>query len=141
MAQVTITQNTADSDNDGIGNGGGVYNGSPILILDHGIVAENYDTPNNLCTSLKHPDISGPIHSDDGYNLIGNTTGATFSGSTSHDLIGVNPLLGPLAYNGGPTFTHALLPGSPAIDAVDSCSPRSSDWGPPSKTATATAWP
>ena len=29
----------------------------------------------------------------------------------------VNPLLGPLQDNGGPTFTHALLPGSPAIDA------------------------
>jgi hypothetical protein len=27
------------------------------------------------------------------------------------------PGLGPLAYNGGPTQTHALLPGSPAIDA------------------------
>ncbi len=29
-----------------------------------------------------------------------------------------DPLLGPLADNGGPTLTHALLPGSPAIDAV-----------------------
>src|SRR5205823_6251427 len=28
-----------------------------------------------------------------------------------------DPLLGPLQNNGGPTFTHALLPGSPAIDA------------------------
>jgi hypothetical protein len=28
-------------------------------------------------------------------------------------------LLGPLADNGGPTWTHALLPGSPAIDAAD----------------------
>jgi len=30
-----------------------------------------------------------------------------------------NPLLGPLQNNGGPTLTHALLPGSPAIDAGD----------------------
>jgi len=29
------------------------------------------------------------------------------------------PLLGPLADNGGPTWTHALLAGSPAIDAAD----------------------
>jgi len=29
-----------------------------------------------------------------------------------------DPLVGPLADNGGPTFTHALLPGSPAIDAA-----------------------
>jgi beta-glucanase (GH16 family) len=35
------------------------------------------------------------------------------------DKIGVNPLLGSLASNGGPTFTHALLSGSPAIDAAN----------------------
>jgi CSLREA domain-containing protein len=35
------------------------------------------------------------------------------------DRSGVDPLLGPLAANGGPTQTHALLAGSPAIDAAD----------------------
>ncbi len=35
------------------------------------------------------------------------------------DLSGVDPMLGELADNGGPTLTHALLPGSPAIDAGD----------------------
>lgn len=35
----------------------------------------------------------------------------------AHNITGVDPLLGPLADNGGPTRTHALLPGSPAIDA------------------------
>ena len=35
------------------------------------------------------------------------------------DLINTNPLLGPLQDNGGPTFTLALLEGSPAIDAGD----------------------
>ena len=34
------------------------------------------------------------------------------------DIVDTDPLLGPLQDNGGPTFTHALLPGSPAIDAV-----------------------
>ena len=33
------------------------------------------------------------------------------------DLVNTNPSLGPLQDNGGPTFTHALLEGSPAIDA------------------------
>ena len=33
------------------------------------------------------------------------------------DTIGLDPMLGPLADNGGRTRTHALLPGSPAIDA------------------------
>ncbi len=35
--------------------------------------------------------------------------------SGSHNLIGGDPMLGPLAWNGGPTQTMALLPGSPAI--------------------------
>jgi CSLREA domain-containing protein len=34
------------------------------------------------------------------------------------DMPAVDPMLGPLADNGGPTETHALLPGSPAIDAI-----------------------
>jgi hypothetical protein len=35
------------------------------------------------------------------------------------DQINTDPLLGPLQDNGGATFTHALLAGSPAIDAGD----------------------
>jgi hypothetical protein len=35
----------------------------------------------------------------------------------SGNLSGVDPVLGPLAFNGGPTRTHALLAGSPAINA------------------------
>jgi len=38
------------------------------------------------------------------------------------DLAGTDPMLGPLADNGGPTPTYALLPGSPAIDRI------STDW-------------
>jgi hypothetical protein len=37
----------------------------------------------------------------------------------SGDQINTDPMLGSLQDNGGPTFTHALLPGSPAIDAGD----------------------
>jgi hypothetical protein len=35
------------------------------------------------------------------------------------DLLNVDPMLGPLQDNGGPTWTMALLPGSPAIDVGD----------------------
>jgi hypothetical protein len=52
-----------------------------------------------------------------GYNLFGNSSGG--SGYTDTDLLDVDPLLGPLQDNGGPTLTHALLPGSPAIGAGD----------------------
>jgi CSLREA domain-containing protein len=50
-----------------------------------------------------------------GYNLVGyiNSGSCTF-GTT--DITGLNPLLNPLADNGGPTMTHALQAGSPAID-------------------------
>jgi CSLREA domain-containing protein len=60
-------------------------------------------------------DCSGTVNSLD-YNLIQNTTGATITGVTTHNIYGKDPKLGPLADNSGPTLTHALLPGSPAID-------------------------
>lgn len=63
-----------------------------------------------------HPDCSGTLLSQ-GYNLIGDTSGCFIGGDISGNLTGVDPLLGPLQDNGGPTFTHALLPGSPAINA------------------------
>ncbi len=67
------------------------------------------------------PDVSG-VGASQGHNLIGDGTGATGFGDS--DLVGtaanpIDPLLGPLQDNGGPTPTQALLPGSPAIDAGD----------------------
>jgi hypothetical protein len=57
-----------------------------------------------------------------GHNLIGDGTGG--SGYDPTDLVGtsdnpIDPKLGPLQYNGGPTPTMAPLPSSPAIDAGD----------------------
>src|SRR5205085_7109898 len=46
------------------------------------------------------------LSSDDGSGLLTNATDQVFT----------DPLLGPLQDNGGPTFTHALLCGSPATD-------------------------
>lgn len=60
-----------------------------------------------------------------GYNLIGNADGSSgFTNGVDGDLAGstsapIDPVLGPLADNGGPTFTMALLHGSPALDAGD----------------------
>ena len=39
--------------------------------------------------------------------------------SETGDLQSIDPVLGALADNGGPTLTHGLLPGSPAINAGD----------------------
>src|SRR5207247_2347431 len=52
-----------------------------------------------------------------GYNLSSDDGAGYLNGPG--DQINTEPLLGPLQDNGGPTFTHALLPGSPAIDAGD----------------------
>ncbi len=45
------------------------------------------------------------------------TGGHGLTDGTDGNIVGTDPLLGPLADNGGPTQTHALLDGSPAIDA------------------------
>ncbi len=66
-------------------------------------------------------EIYGPLSSS-GYNLIQiyrSASAATSDTGNATDIVGVDPLLGPLANNGGATPTHALLPGSPAIDGGD----------------------
>src|SRR6266480_82174 len=52
-----------------------------------------------------------------GYNVCSDNGGGFLNGPG--DQINTDPILGPLQDNGGPTFTHALLPGSPAINAGD----------------------
>src|SRR5207247_4728395 len=50
-----------------------------------------------------------------GYNLSSDDGAGYLNGPG--DQINTDPMIGSLQDNGGPTFTHALLPGSPAIDA------------------------
>lgn len=98
---VTITNNSASS-------GGGVS--GTIGSIKNSIVAGN--------SAGANPDCSGTLNSD-GYNLIGNTSGTTITGDLTGNILNVSAELAPLADNGGNTSTHALLPGSPAIDAGD----------------------
>jgi uncharacterized repeat protein (TIGR01451 family) len=112
LTNMTITGNVADGDNNGTGNGGGIFNVSPgIISLANTIVAGNNDRGGQA------PDCSGTITSL-GHNLIQSTTGCTITGDTSGNITGQDARLGPLVDNGGPTSTHALLAGSPAIDAA-----------------------
>jgi CSLREA domain-containing protein len=58
----------------------------------------------------------GPITINSlGFNLTNEDTGGHFDQAT--DLVGVDPRLGPLTNNGGQTESHALMGGSPALDA------------------------
>ena len=107
VANCTITGNSAPS-------GGGIYNKRPPVgdivveisntILNAGASGENIFNDGGTITSL-------------GYNLSSDDGGGYLTGPG--DQINTDPLLGPLQDNGGPTLTHALLPGSPAIDAGD----------------------
>jgi hypothetical protein len=123
----TVSGNSAD------GNGGGIYISGGTLTVNNSTISGNTGTgggiwvnggalharntiiASNIATTTA-PDLSGNLGSL-GHNLIGNTQGGT--GFDDTDLLNVNPLLGPLQDNGGPTQTMALLPGSPAIDAGD----------------------
>jgi hypothetical protein len=88
--------------------GGGISSLSGTMTMRNTIVAGN--------TAVSFPDLSGGLDSR-GYNLIGNTNGG--SGFDASDLLNVDPVLGSLQDNGGPTQTMALQCGSPAIDAGD----------------------
>jgi hypothetical protein len=86
--------------------GGGIYSDTQ-LVIQSTIVANN--------VSGTGPDLFGNITAT--FSLIGNPSGATLGPGSANNLFNRDPLLGPLADNGGPTRTHALLPGSPAINA------------------------
>ena len=141
----TISGNTARS-----GVGGGIYNQGGPLTVWNSTISNNSGTGihnDNVLTVISST-ISdntgngihqgGTLHitntilsgnsgdcvnfgtlQSNGGNLVQDGTCA-ITGALSGD-----PMLGPLANNGGPTKTRALLPGSPAIDAGDDafCTP------------------
>ncbi len=104
-----VFTNSTISNNQTSGSGGGLKTeNSGAFTFRNTVIAGNTSTNTN------EEDVSGDIVSN-GINLIGNTFGS--SGWIASDLLNVNPILGPLADNGGGTMTHSLLPGSPAINA------------------------
>ncbi len=113
IRNVTITDNVAGVDADRIGTGGGIWVDDGVSVtIANTILSGNRDGSGGA------PDCSGTLTSG-GYNFIGDITGCNLSGATPLDTFESDPLLGPLEDNGGPTSTHALLFGSPAIDAGD----------------------
>lgn len=100
-----------------VGGSGGAIHVSPSsqnLTFQNTIIAGNTAT-------TRGPDVAtdpASVLVSLGNNLIGNTSGAVGFGA-SGDILNVAAGLSPLASNGGPTMTHALLIGSPAIDAAN----------------------
>ena len=104
--QVKIT-NTTISDNQAGRNGGGIYNN------DNGTVEM---TNSIFKTGASGANIfnNGGTVTTHGYNLTSDSGGGHFN--AIGDQIDTDPMLGPLQDNGGPTLTHELLTGSPAIN-------------------------
>jgi hypothetical protein len=103
LANSTLSGNSAPA-----GFGGGIVNGGAVeirnTIFNAGAPGENIVNNGGTVTSQ-------------GYNISSDDGGGVLTGPG--DQINTDPLLGPLQDNGGPTFTHLPLPGSPAIDAGD----------------------
>jgi hypothetical protein len=105
VSSSTVAANTAAA------SGGGIFvDAGGIVYLVNTILADN--------TAPAGMECAGRLRSR-GFNLIetDEPVACEIAGSAGGNLIGVDPMLGPLAANGGPTETHALLAGSPAIDA------------------------
>lgn len=112
----TIVSNSiGGSDCYDVSSGAGIWNSGTIRSRNS-IIAGNFG---NAPCAVQGPDFAGNLDSL-GHNLIQNASGWTNVGTGTGDLVGLDPMIGPLQDNGGPTWTHALLPGSPAIDAGDS---------------------
>lgn len=116
LFNVTLTRNRSNSDDSGSGMGGGVANaaGSTFNFMNS-IIALNENIVKTLpFPTLDDDDCSGTILSQ-GNNIMYliDSSHCTVNGAVTI----ADPSLGPLQNNGGPTQTHALLTGSPAIDA------------------------
>ncbi len=115
LTNATIADNVSDSDDDGQGSGGGIFTAGTTPLLHNTIVANNVQGTAPIAF-----DIAGTVDAASSNNLIGDgSTAGGLADGTLGNLVGFDPLLGPLQDNGGPTLTRALSAGSPAIDAGD----------------------
>ncbi|HZK79968.1 MAG TPA: choice-of-anchor Q domain-containing protein, partial [Humisphaera sp.] len=113
----TITGNTAVK-LQSQGAGGGLYSAvNAKAALNNSIVSGNVHTVYmNSSVAPVADDISGSAPG--GANLIGAGGSGGLANGVNGNIVGaINPLLAPLANNGGPTETAALLAGSPAAGA------------------------
>ena len=108
----TIAENIADGLPGFQGRGDAIadaFSAAGSIVVRNSILASPTRGMGNDCY------INGSVLTSQGNNIASdNSCGLTGSG----DRNGIDPLLGPLAANGGPTMTRALLAGSPALNAV-----------------------
>jgi hypothetical protein len=132
---LTVTDSTLSGN--GAGIGGGIYNRGAVT-LANSTVSEN--TAAQFAGGIDITDgtvtlTSTIVANNEGPSpdCLGSGTftltdgGGNLSSDGSCPGLVSDPLLGPLQNNGGPTFTHALLFGSPAIDAAPTCAGLTTD--------------
>ena len=131
VTNCTISGNSAHGSTfKGGGVGGGIYNGNGSADVGNSTLSDNhadvhggsiyggtFDIGNSILNGGGPENISTATVTSHGYNVCSDDGGGFLNGPG--DQINTNPLLGPLQDNGGPTFTHGLLTGSPAIDTGD----------------------
>jgi hypothetical protein len=120
MGTVDLINDTVTGNRVGGIYGGGLNIRTPGVTLQNTIVAGNYQgsgtTPNDI-TGYTFANFTGFAEQSSSHNIIGPGGSGGLVNGTNQNQVGVTDLrLGPLADNGGPTQTMALLPGSPAID-------------------------
>ncbi len=124
---VLNVKNSTISGNTGISRGGGIFNHvSGAVTITNGTVSNNsnggifhestFKITNTIIAKNSGSDCGGIPITSLGHNL--DSDGTCSLSVASGDLPNTDPKLGPLQDNGGPTETHALLPWSPAVDAI-----------------------
>lgn len=108
ITNCTITENSSNYDSDA----GGIDSRNSAVFLRNSIIAGNLNTDDGVL------DLSGEFNGN-ANNLIGSLAGASGTVGSGSDTVNPNPGLAALADNGGPTRTHALLAGSPALNGGD----------------------
>ena len=112
----TVARNRADADNRFGGTTGGVHLRTTGVAVPATARIANSILALNVEVGGVAADCGGIGFLGTGVNLISTVNQGTCSEATP--IVAANPLLGPLARNGGATQTIALLAGSPAIGAA-----------------------
>src|SRR5215831_5779389 len=123
-ATVTVTNSTIFGNATGSGGAGGILPNSFSSVANFKVAVKLRNTivAGNTAAGGSSDIAIGGVDPSSSFNLIGTGGSGGLTNGTNNNQVGVaNPGLGPLTNNGGPTMTHALLAGSPALDAGDNC--------------------
>jgi CSLREA domain-containing protein len=109
LLHVTIAENVADADDNGVGDGGGLHSVFLAIGAERSLIGDNTDRGGEAPDCSSDLEFVGP-------NFLEDVAGCNIIGSTQGSHLGFDPRLTNLAFRGGPTQTHGLLATSLAVD-------------------------